>query len=182
MPHHDDVIKWKHFPRNWPFLRGIHRSPVNSTHKGQWRGALMFSSICARINGWANNGEAGDLRRYRVHCDVIVMTQFTSQDDGLLFILTEMCYQYKETSLKGHTKSNQVKHPQNPLNFLVGGAIRELQPSKSLTHWGRDKMDAISQRAFSNVFSWMKMFEFRLKFHWSLFLRVQLTIFQHWFR
>ena len=32
---HDDVIKWKHFPRNWPFVRGIHRAPVNSPHKGQ---------------------------------------------------------------------------------------------------------------------------------------------------
>ena len=39
--------KWKHFPRYWPFVRGIHRSPVNSPHKGQWRAALMFSSICA---------------------------------------------------------------------------------------------------------------------------------------
>ena len=44
---HDDVIKWKHFPRYWPFMRGIHRSPANSPHKGQWRGALMFSLICA---------------------------------------------------------------------------------------------------------------------------------------
>ena len=70
---HDDVIKWKHFPRNWPFVRGIHRSPVNSPHKGQWRGALVFSLICARINSWVNNGEAGDLRPYRAHCDVIVM-------------------------------------------------------------------------------------------------------------
>ena len=51
-----------------------------------------------------------------------------------------------------------------------------------LTHWGRDKIDAISQTTFSNVFSSMKMFEFRLRFHWSLFLRVELTIFQHWFR
>ena len=34
---HDDVIKWKLFPRYWPFVRGIHRSPVNSPHKGQWR-------------------------------------------------------------------------------------------------------------------------------------------------
>ena len=32
------LIKWKHFPRYWPFVRGIHRSPVNSLHKGQWRG------------------------------------------------------------------------------------------------------------------------------------------------
>ena len=71
--YHDDVIKWKHFPRYWPFVRGIHRSPVNSPNKGQWRGALMFSLICARINGWVNNGEAGDLRRHRSHNDVIVM-------------------------------------------------------------------------------------------------------------
>ena len=56
---HYDVIKRKHFPRYWPFARGIHRSPVNSPHKGQWRWALMFSSICARINGWVNNHEAG---------------------------------------------------------------------------------------------------------------------------
>ena len=51
-----------------------------------------------------------------------------------------------------------------------------------LTHWGRAKMADISQTTFSNVFSSMKMFEFRLKFHWSLLLSVQLTIFQHWFR
>ena len=61
---HDDVIKWKHFPRYWPFVRGIHRSPMNSLHKGQWRGAFMFSLICAWINLWVNNREAGDWRRY----------------------------------------------------------------------------------------------------------------------
>ena len=70
---HDDVIKWKYFPRYWPFVREIHRSPVNFPHKGQWRGALMFTLICARKNGWVNNGEAGDLRRYLAHYDVIVM-------------------------------------------------------------------------------------------------------------
>ena len=70
---HDDVIKWKHFPRYWPFVRGIHRGPVNSPHRGQWRGAFMFSLICVWINGWVNNREAGDLRRYLAHYDVIVM-------------------------------------------------------------------------------------------------------------
>ena len=70
---HDDVIKWKHFPRYWPFVREIHRSPVNFPHKGEWRGALMFALICVWINGWVNNREAGDLRRYRGHYDVIVM-------------------------------------------------------------------------------------------------------------
>ena len=73
IPVHDDVIKWKHFPRNWPFVREIHRSPVNCPHKGQWRGALMFSLIYAWINDWVNNREAGDLRRQHGHYDVIVM-------------------------------------------------------------------------------------------------------------
>ena len=70
---HDDVIKWKHILRNWPFVREIHRSPVNFPHKGQWRGALIFSLIYAWINDWVNNHEAGDLRRQHGHYDVIVM-------------------------------------------------------------------------------------------------------------
>ena len=53
---------WRHqiiaFSAYWPFVRGIHRPPVNSPNKGQWRGALMYSSICAWINGWVNNREA----------------------------------------------------------------------------------------------------------------------------
>ena len=113
---HDYVIKWKHIPRYWPFVRGIHRSPVNSQHKGQWRGALMFSLICARINAWVNNREAGDLRRYRDHYDVIVML--------------------------GKRGPNRV--------MLIQGLC-------SLTHWGRDKMAAVSQTTLSNAFSWMKM-------------------------
>ena len=69
---HDDVIKWKHFSGYWSFVRGIHRSPMDSPHKGHC-GALMFSLICAWTNGWANNRDAGDLKRYRAHYDVIVM-------------------------------------------------------------------------------------------------------------
>ena len=51
-----------------------------------------------------------------------------------------------------------------------------------LTHWSRDKMAAFSQTTSLNAFPWMKMHEFRLKCHWSLFLRVELTIFQQCFR
>ena len=42
-------------------------------HKGQWRGALLFSLIHAWVNGWVNHREAGDSRRHRAHCDVIIM-------------------------------------------------------------------------------------------------------------
>ena len=68
-------MKWKHFRRCWPFVRGIHRSTVNSPHKDQWRGAMMFSLICARINGWVNTRKAGDLRHHCTHFDVIVMSR-----------------------------------------------------------------------------------------------------------
>ena len=61
------------FPRYWPFVRGIRRSNVNSPHKGQWRGALVFSLICTQINGRVNNREAGDLRCHRAHYNVTVM-------------------------------------------------------------------------------------------------------------
>ena len=77
-PWHSDVIKWKHFPRYWSFVQRIHRWLVNSPHKGQWRGALMISTICAWTNGWINNREAGDLRRHRAHYDVNVMGWFTT--------------------------------------------------------------------------------------------------------
>ena len=67
---------WRHQMETFSALlalcAGIHRSPVNSPHKGQWRGALMFSLICVWINAWANNRETGDLRRHRAHYDAIV--------------------------------------------------------------------------------------------------------------
>ena len=70
---HDDVIKWKNFPRYRPFVWGIHRSAANSPHNGQRRRALMFPLICAWTNGWVNNRDTCDLRCHRAHYDVIVM-------------------------------------------------------------------------------------------------------------
>ena len=66
---------WRHQMETFSALLAIcaGNSPVNSPHKGQWRGAMMFTLICARINGWVNNREAGDLRRYHTHYDVIVI-------------------------------------------------------------------------------------------------------------
>ena len=67
---------WRHQMGTFSVLLAvcaIHRSPVNSPHKGQWRGTLMFPLICTWTNRWANNGDAGDLRRHRAHYDVVVM-------------------------------------------------------------------------------------------------------------
>ena len=71
---HDDVIvtSWL-LLRYWPYVRGIHRWPMNSPHKGRWRGALMFSLIFPWTNGWVNTRDAGDLRSQWAHYDVTVM-------------------------------------------------------------------------------------------------------------
>ena len=68
-----DVIARKHFQHYWPFMRGIHWSPVDSPHKGQWHRALMFPLICAWTNSWGNNRDAFDLRHHCTHCDSTVM-------------------------------------------------------------------------------------------------------------
>ena len=73
---HDDVIKWKHFPRNWPFVRGIHRSRWISHTKASDVELWCFLWSAVWINGWVNNREAGDLRRHRGHYDVNVMFHF----------------------------------------------------------------------------------------------------------
>ena len=77
---HDDVIKWKHFPLYWPFVRGIHRWPVNSPHKGQWRRALMFSLICALNKRWSKQSwgwwfETPSRPLWR-HCNMLRMPHY----------------------------------------------------------------------------------------------------------
>ena len=79
--HHDDVIKWKHFPHYWHFGWEIQRSLVNSPHKGQWRGALMFSLICAS-NNWLSKQSWGwwfemPSRLLWCHCKVLGPWKYT---------------------------------------------------------------------------------------------------------
>ena len=82
---HDDVIKWSHFPRYWTFVRGIHRSPVYSLHKGQWREALMFSLICA-LNKRLNKQSCGwwlEMPLWR-HCNIKCPIQHSSYEFNAL--------------------------------------------------------------------------------------------------
>ena len=91
---HGDVIKWKHFPCYWPFLRGIHKSPVNSSHKDQWGGALMFSLNYASTKGWVNNRDPGGSRRHRAHYDVTVMPfgRYIYHYNGIYFLHINIFY------------------------------------------------------------------------------------------
>ena len=76
-----DIIKWKYFPCNWCFVRGIHQLPVSSPDKGQWGEALMFYLIATWTNGRANHRDVGDLRCHGLHYDFNVMVSV-----GMIFI------------------------------------------------------------------------------------------------
>ena len=156
----------EHFPRYWPLMRGIHRSPVNSPHKGQWRGALMFSLIMQRLNkrlskhswDWWFDSPSGPLSR---HCN----------DEGRSVIPIEHYPKESILNIDHLFKSKQqhyISSNNNALytDFYIGHFLR-------VTHWNRDKICAVLQKTFSDAFSWMKMFEFWLKFNWNVFQRVQ---------
>ena len=140
---HDDVIKWKHFPRYWHFVRGIHRPPVNSPHKGQWRGALMFSLICAWMSGWENNREAGYLRRNRAYYDVTVMhrsVQHVWCQNTMR--MTPSCY--SQTHCCSVSKSHysdvimgpwRLKSPASPLFTQPFIRAQTKENIKALRHW-----------------------------------------------
>ena len=135
---HGDVIKWKHFPRYWPFVRAIHWSSMNSPHKGQRRGALVFSLICAWINGWANNREAGDLRCHRAHYDVSVMQmsywlyhqlahhilQFIDYNDVIMSAMTSEITSLTIVCTSIYSGADQRKHQSSASLAFVWGIHR----------------------------------------------------------
>ena len=85
------------FLHYWPFVRGIHWSTVNSLHKGQWCGALMFSLICTRTNDWVNNRDASDLRRHHAHYDVTVIQSVAVWRHACLFTVAVACHSEKKS-------------------------------------------------------------------------------------
>ena len=96
---------------------GIHRSPVNSQHKGQWRGALMFSLICASINDWVNNREAGDLGRHHAHYDVIVIYWLSYKSNYKYFRIFSVIVQCSSFEILSLLRPMMRDHSKRPLNL-----------------------------------------------------------------
>ena len=102
------------------WLWGIHRSPVNSPHTDQWRGALMFSLITAWTNGWVNNQDASDLRCHRAHYDVTVMwcrivSQWSGQPWDLSAFNASLLYNFE--LVKQIRLGGSVHYGRNGLKF-----------------------------------------------------------------
>ena len=120
-------------------------------------------------------------------CDVIMNLMVCIQK--FIKYLTQVLWKNTNTKIPYNLETNlEIKFTcltpsLSCLRVLSNGISGDLRYCLySLTHWGWDKMAAIFQTTFSNAFSWRKIYELWLRFHWSLFLRVQLTIFKHWFR
>ena len=96
------------FLRYWPFVWGIHRSPVNSPHKGQRRWALILSLICAWTKGLINNRDAGDFRRHRAHYNVTVMIRHAAKNIQMISKQNRIILNYNlyETAEKCSTSNN----------------------------------------------------------------------------
>ena len=114
-------------------------------HKRQWRGALMFSLICAWINSWANNRESGDLRFHRAHYDVIVVNAgFVVIYMKSIFAEKMSSYQYRDS----HYEDKTVWLP----SYLHNGNTRTRKDSLYIETGPRD----VTLSACITQWPWMK--------------------------
>ena len=120
------------------------------------------------------------IRSYRISWHLKVNVVCFSR---FFWIASESLHDWRNDELAFHDDAMTWKHFPHYWPFVIWSfdVFFVIKLNTLLTHWGWDKMAAIFQTTFSNGFSWIKIYEFRLKFHWSLFLGIQLTIFQHWF-
>ena len=117
---HDEVIKWKYFPRYWLFMREfLSQRPVT-------RSFHVFFDLCPNKR-CVNNGEAGDLRRNRAHYDVIVMEVFhhTWRDPQMSFCRRpisfyyyEICFHSREFHFFLSSGQSWKPLPSNHMNWL----------------------------------------------------------------
>ena len=111
----------KHFPRHWPFVRGIHRSPMNSRTKPNDAELWCFLWFAPWINGWVKNREASDLGRHRAHYYVIVVIK------SMLFVIFRRSKIYTYLT---RSKLKCCKFESVPDRWIDKGY-------KTLTYWSR---------------------------------------------
>ena len=127
-PFHDDVIKWKHFPRYRPFEWGIHRSPVNSPHNGQWRGALMcpLSAPEQWLLAWhaLKSFAFFMLIAHSVYLPLVVVAR------GRILLATSHHYQTGALCVVRHTWKRDNQELDSPLKIKTTVATQANSPRK----------------------------------------------------
>ena len=100
--HHDDVIKWEHFPCCWPFWRGIHRWPVDSLTKASDAELWCFLwSAPEKKNGSSSNRDTGDVRCHGAHKNIILMwiSYYIGTESPFVFVKVVISMNTKHGSL-----------------------------------------------------------------------------------
>ena len=152
-----------------------------------WRNSLQNNSACKRLGlgifrfiQWRHNGRDGVSNHQPCDCLLNRLFRRRSKKASKLRV-TGLCAGNSPVTVKYN--SVRVEWYCLLVNIMYSKPlIYKTRTTTFLIHQDRDKMVAISQTTFSKTFSWMKIFEFRLVFHWSLFLRAKLTISQHYSR
>ena len=146
--------------------------------------AVLWRVYGVKIYYWTTYGYVLKLQNWHqlIHLSTFkhIMISGITNTTQLLHSFIAICITHKEVQLQ--IRQELTKQLTADHEGVFDKYVFRQQHFNTLTHWGRDKMAAVSQTTLSNAFSWMKMLEFRLRFHWSLFLRIQLTIIHHWFR
>ena len=112
--------------------------PVNSPHKGQWRGALMFSLIYAWINDWVSNRQAGDLRRQRDHYDVIVMTKPPSPPRVRIHVVYECKMVHPNELVRyGNIMEDKIKEKRKNWceKYIIRTTVTDIKFVYALCYW-----------------------------------------------
>ena len=146
IPYHDNVIKRKHFPRNWPFVRGIHRSPVTPPN-----------SPCSMRNG--------GIGRTRL------CLEYSETNTGRTYICFMLWFSSQKASFAGILRLLVVGHTMNDVHMVTTPLFFSEKNNGYINLSPLDKMAFISLMTFSNAFLWMRSDLFQFGFHWSLFLR-----------
>ena len=185
---HDDVIKWKQFPRYWPFVRRIPRLLMNIPHEGQGCGALMFSLICAWINDCVNNREADDLMRHRTHYDVTVMIMdgldlrtvcALTRRGGGYFGVAKQWGKWTPQWLSGERINSSSRQIKGQLGSLFRLIMKEQKQSSALlAHFEGNRKGSVMPKAlpYDDVvmnISWM-IRELRDTFQWDFNHNIKL--------
>ena len=92
--YHDDVIKWKHFPCYWPCVRGIHRSPVNSLYKGQWRGGALMFSVMIYASRYIHTNDANGVFAVKIETNILSMPDSSSTTSPIGASLSDLLFSF----------------------------------------------------------------------------------------
>ena len=113
------VIKWKHLPCYWPLVRGIHRSPMDSPHQGQW----------CRVK--LHLGKATVIRKYDFGINFMIDTKSILTDNTLRYIVQDILGEKSALiqimALYHMTTSHCIDYvDQDPWHLMVSPGLSEL--------------------------------------------------------